>query len=305
MQVKPNSSYLTKCGYVVELDHNQRGHCPALTKKGLSSKKMGGFYWYDNGGINGFDPEWTEKLHLVEEVNFKLPTEADLPSGYEFVEGMEFREPKLGDTFLNISGQNRFIQSVTTCPCDGYAVKSHYNGRRFILRPKAAGNVTVKIDDGEPFKAKLKEPMTTFTIKPPAWGFKLPESSNVFSLTPTYNYGSLASVNIDTEISANDWSGVFTSTKLEKVMSKNLGSYAWSATKFTGRLIKRAIAYQFIEPVKIVGAKILRTVRYVTLAAMLSGGTYTYYHPAEAVSFFKSLLPSISISFDKPDIMKG
>ena len=284
MQVKPNSSYLTKCGYVVELDHNQRGHCPALTKKGLSSKKMGGFYWYDNGGINGFDPEWTEKLHLVEEVNFKLPTEADLPSGYEFVEGMEFREPKLGDTFLNISGQNGFIQSVTTCPCDGYAVKSHYNGRRFILRLKAA---------------------TTFTTKPPAWEFKLPESKYAFPLASTYNYVPLASVNIDTEISANDWSGVFTSTKLEKVMSKNLGSYAWSATKFTGRLIKRAIAYQFIEPVKIVGAKILRTVRYVTLAAMLSGGTYTYYHPAEAVSFFKSLLPSISISFDKPDIMKG
>ena len=84
-------------------------------------------------------------------------------------------------------------------------------------------------------------------------------------------------------------------------MSKSM---VWSVTKFAGSLVKRASFYWIGEPIMLIVAKIMRSVRYMVLVSVIGSGTYTYYRPAEAATFFKSLIPSISVSFEKPDIMR-
>ena len=100
--------------------------------------------------------------------------------------------------------------------------------------------------------------------------------------------------------------------KEEEVMSTNdvvsfetAKNVAVGTAKFAGRMGWRALNYWLFEPTKEVTTKIMRAVRYVTLGTALVGGIYAYNNPESAKEFGKSLLPKISISFEKPEIFKS
>ena len=177
MLVKPNSAYLTQCGYVVQLDHNQRGHVPILTIKGIPSARMGGFYWHPDGTIEGFDKEWTGKLRLVEQIEFNLPTKEQLPLGYDFADGMPFRIPKGDETFLSMAftGNMNYYGA-----CSAGFDSQLMGGRRFILRGSAnpSTNMKVTIGDNPPFEAKVTPPYPFFSYDPTSIQSKTKKTSS-------------------------------------------------------------------------------------------------------------------------------
>ena len=63
--------------------------------------------------------------------------------------------------------------------------------------------------------------------------------------------------------------------------------------------------YWLIQPTKEVATRVMRTVRYVVLAGIVSGGVYAYNNPEAAKTTLYKCLPKISISVESPEIIKS
>lgn len=83
-----------------------------------------------------------------------------------------------------------------------------------------------------------------------------------------------------------------------KAVTKSVGG-------FVGRMGWRGLNYWLFEPTKEVATKVMRTVRYITLATTVCGGIYAYNYPESAKDTLFKCLPKISISVDAPEIIRG
>jgi hypothetical protein len=158
----------------------------------------------------------------------------------------------------------------------------------------------VTIGDNPPFQAKVLPPTSVSYT----YGSSTEEEKKaIVEMTNNWckMYTSASPISSSVAKATDSFDGIFSFTEV-KPMSKSM---VWSTTKFIGSLVKRASSYWVGEPIMLIVAKIMRSVRYMVLVSIIGSGAYTYYRPAEAATFFKSLIPSISVSFEKPDIMKG
>lgn len=91
--------YLTKAGYVVELNRfrsYEGSPVPGVNKLGITG---GPWQWEVDGSINNMKPEWADKLQIVSRAEFsELPI---IPLGYKWVDGYpQYRKPKKDEWFF-------------------------------------------------------------------------------------------------------------------------------------------------------------------------------------------------------------
>jgi hypothetical protein len=72
----------------------------------------------------------------------------------------------------------------------------------------------------------------------------------------------------------------------------------------TGNLALRALNYWLFEPAMGVGSRVLSSVRYVTFFAGITAAIAAYNFPEKTKEIVKSVLPTVNISVERPEILK-
>jgi hypothetical protein len=72
----------------------------------------------------------------------------------------------------------------------------------------------------------------------------------------------------------------------------------------TPNLAKRAASYFVLEPAKGIYRVAKESTGYIVFIGMLSAAAYTCYNPSGVATFVKSCVPNVSVSFEKPEILK-
>jgi hypothetical protein len=136
---KDNTCYLTKGGYLVTLDDRLVAPInlsPGLNHNNKNSKEYErGWKWKGNGTPEkGLQPDWTDKLTIIEELPFGIP---EVLEGYQFIGGYpQFRKPENNEHYMGMKACGKPTQNVHV---KGRATPdtspSYYGGRRIIVEP--------------------------------------------------------------------------------------------------------------------------------------------------------------------------
>ena len=292
-------NWLTAGGYFVELNENLRAkqeYCPGKSIHGYNAASFTavglGWTWNSDGSIPGIDPEWTEKLRIIKQLNIKLPR---LPTGYKWKGGYpQFQDVKMGDTYLRMTIDD-FIGDVLT-------VKHDYDlpSMCFLEKQRILVEKVEKVESVETVKVALMPG----SLYAPGVPEKVAEKYNFVEhslkgYTPTDFIGKSIPV-------SNLWASVAPVVPAPvPVLKENKMKSLISASKFVGSLGLRGANYWVVEPATAMAMRVVSSVRYVTFVTMLVGGIYSYYNPETAKNIANSLIPTVSISFEKPPILQG
>ena len=136
-----NGTYLTAGGYVVTLDEDLISPVelsPGMNSNNQPSYICNGWMWKNDGTIT-LNEEWSEKLKIVEKLQFELPP---CPSGYKWAGGYpQYRRPKEGEYFIG-QKQNEFKSVFKASKY--YVVPHGCDDRRLIVEPKEVYLTVVK-----------------------------------------------------------------------------------------------------------------------------------------------------------------
>lgn len=329
MLVERNKTYIAAGGYVVKLDYNlcAPGMSPGQNEF-YCSAGSGGWNWEKDGRIRGLTPEWMEKLKIVEDCPFDLPTP---PDGYRWINGFpQVRIPKKGEYFLSYDSRTKSFSEVKCC--DGnYITPYGTDGRRLILDkttkatqewPKyyKRGGDKTRFDTG--LFVERDKSGQCHTIKESG------DFSPPFEWEPKYHdkfvkqgdWIEVSKEEVDKELkkwafdpslirnrnnSVTSVSDVSSSKKAKDIVMKKETAInvVTGVAKFAGKWGWRTVNYWAFEPATEVITKVMRAVRYVTLTGAIVGGVYAYNNPDKAVDLIKSCLPKITV--EAPEIMQG
>lgn len=130
-EFKPSGAgvYLTAGGYLVKLNKElvaSKEYSPGLNN--LGSTSLYGWGWTPKGTIIGLQPEWCEKLCLIEKMpdGFVIPPETDefvYADGYPMV-----RAPKKGEYYIQLNGLKegqKYQPLLASCPDRMYDLPIH------------------------------------------------------------------------------------------------------------------------------------------------------------------------------------
>lgn len=259
--------YLTKAGYVVELDRfrsSEGSPVPGVNKLGITG---GPWQWEVDGSINNMKPEWADKLQIVSRAEFsELPI---IPLGYKWVDGYpQYRKPKKDEWF--------FLAGFTH-PVKATADKDTHH---FIVE---------------------KEEPVWYTVNNPDYIFV--EGDQYYSVA----YGKWMDINsaLGKTVRIAQFAANCRSINKEACLSNVVKDIAvnhvelpdinfnlekttdLTVTLIKPSLLKRSFNYWVIEPAA-------NAFRYVVITAVLWGGVEVYKNPAVVWK----ILPKISITMD-------
>jgi hypothetical protein len=251
--------YLTKAGYVVELDGIRfaKNKIPGVA---------GTFAWNVDGSIDGYgmSSEWINKLQIVAKTGFsELPV---LPNGYKWADGYpQFRTPKKGEWFF-LAGFSHPVKAETDKDTRHFIVEQEevwytVTNPDYVL---TEGDQYQHVDDGERWYSIIN------SIGKTPQQAKL--NSSLWRCRSKNKEACLSSAPKETpDINFN----------LEKATDL-------TATLVKPSLFKRSFNYWVIEPAS-------NAFRYVVITAVLWGGVEIYKNPAVVWK----VLPKISVSINK------
>ena len=257
--------YLTKAGYLVELDNNRvsKSPVPGIDIYGT----MDPFLWQEDGSILGMKPEWTDKLQIVSKVAFSvLPV---LPNGYKWAGGYpQYREPKQGELFFLAGFSQPVIATIDKKSCHFIVEKEEpvwyaVNNPDYIF---VEGDQYYSVAYGKWMDIKSALGKTVRTAQ---------FAANCRSI----NKEACLS-NVVKDIAVNHVELPDINFNLEKVTD-------FTVTLIKPSLLKRSFNYWVIEPAA-------NAFRYVVITAVLWGGVEVYKNPAVVWK----ILPKISITMD-------
>jgi hypothetical protein len=287
-------TWLTAGGYVVELAEDR--YATQETSPG-TYKKRGCIEWnhinkhgwfYDKSGfVDGLDDDWSEKLRLVEKLSFSLP---ELPSGYQWAGGYpQFRTPQIGEEFLGMRGDSSFDSKIYST---GTAAKV-LNGRRLIVE-----KITKPIPFVGPGQYELMNGqivnlnLTRHCLRSDKIYSK---NSLVFDWRWELN-GTIKGLSFD------DHSHLYLRKVLKLETSVPISLPAIETTKSS--LLSRTTKYFIVEPAKSIYRVAKETAGHFVFLTAITAGGYACYNPSGVAAFIKSCIPHVSISVEKPEVLK-
>ena len=81
-------------------------------------------------------------------------------------------------------------------------------------------------------------------------------------------------------------------------------SFLKTVTGFGARTTAKLTNYFLVEPAWNVVQRALWSVRYIIMASVVSMSAYGFYNPSAALGLLKSMIPSVSIKVEAPEILK-
>jgi hypothetical protein len=322
-------TWLTEGGYIVKLDSELRAsveHSPGLASSGRCSKEAKtGWGWEKDGSIFGLKTEWCKRLRIVQKLS-ELP---QLPSGYKWKDGYPLvREVELGEEYLSLNssldefkGKYSFKRGSGTL----FSYSPIFGEKRLVVEPtKIEPPISLEIGktyltrDG--FIIKVNKNAEFFTSNKPLRDYEK-NGKCITSLSDPSKYDIVSEIEVPDKLRGHSpedvvWDDVKKVWKktgdgiqpsqesVDKLRNILAGDLTQEKTSRIGSLSKKVANYFIIEPVADAARVAIKSARYVLLASLISGGIYSFANPERATRFAHSLVPKVSISFEKPEIMK-
>lgn len=260
--------YETKGGYLVELDHTltSRTPVPGIVAFGaVYISKHEKLVWQTDGSINGMNPEWTEKLRIVEK--FKgwkaIPKP---PVGYDYKDGYP--------QYCHIQPYQFFLHILTS---DLH--KSHDQ----VTLTKHIPLVLVEQHKIEPKYYECDHPDPSYVIREGDQYLERGEWCSCVASVGTTAGNSFRPILKMRSLSP------FPESKSKKAEEPKLAKEAKLTTvPLQSSLFKRSLNWWIVEPVS-------NAFRYAVITAVLWGGVEIYKNPAIVWKF----LPKVSVSINK------
>ena len=259
--------YLTKAGYVVELNRfrsYEGSPVPGVNKLGITG---GPWQWEVDGSINNMKPEWADKLQIVSRAEFsELPI---IPLGYKWVDGYpQYRKPKKDEWFF-LAGFTHPVKATADKDTHHFIVEKEEPVWHTVNNPDyifVEGDQYYSVAYGKWMDIKSALGKTVRTAQ---------FAANCRSI----NKEACLS-NVVKDIAVNHVELPDINFNLEKVTD-------FTVTLIKPSLLKRSFNYWVIEPAA-------NAFRYVVITAVLWGGVEVYKNPAVVWK----ILPKISVTMD-------
>ena len=299
---------------------------PGLNYADKTCGKLGynGWCWNKNGSIS-LNEEWAEKLRIVKELPFTLQK---LPSDYQWAGGYpQFRKPLTGDQFLGLWGNGDFDGRIHSAG----SVDSIFGGRRLIvekipssreqemrLSPQMIKRDQIPFTGPGKYELFNGQIVNLCELRNCLSSDKIKSKSGLVSSWLWERDGTIKGMGFE------DRSLLYLKKKLEDkpaapdlpapreadVKSGPFGT-KWHhkpakvvCDEKTPTLATRVASYCVVEPAKGICRVAKESMGYIIFVGLISLAGYSCYNPSGVATLFKSCIPNISVSVEKPEIMK-